>query len=579
MVIPAISLEHYITALRRMNVAVIFLDERKYKGEDPQIIFETLNSLGKPLSLSDLIRNYILLDMPSDRQYDTYEEKWFPKIEAVLKEKTSMFFRDYLQYKKSATVKVVSDNNTKEIYKIFKDFVEERFKENDIIQEKFEVINNFIDDIIPYVKCYKWIITEIVNDSISLDTKNDKEIKELLRNIFFDIKSEAFKPFVLGLLHYHQVGVNNVRISDELIIDVLKTIRTYLIRRRIAGLAQGENLNIVVLCKHINKLAKYEDSILNLLTNMFYRMRLPNDNEISLTLKNLDFYQELKNYSKFILGKVEEYNAKTPVDFRKSEITIEHIMPQKLDEIWQDELGQDCEKIHQKYKHNIGNLILTEFNSEIGNKSFNLKKAKIKASSLFYRLDIIEKERWDENSIKEHQTKMIEWILQTFPLSDNYKTRENWNTSMIDKETSSFSPLDKEAPGLAEGNKPKEIKIGNKIVKVKTWQDVFLEFLYYLKHNDYSAFEEIILNQSNLFNKKEPVIIKWEDLKPQIDSRNELRSRYKNLDGEYYYEVRNLNDDELFVHVNMSASSCIARVYNIMNRFGMMEDFFTIVLK
>jgi len=187
---PEVGFDHYITAIQRMNVAVIFLDERPYKGEDPQIIFETLNSLGKPLTLSDLVRNFILLNMESKNQSDIYEAEWHPKIEKELDENTSKFFRDYLQYKTTRSLKVVKDSNTKELYQEFKDFVQKSFKNYD----------TFITDIIRYVKCYKWIITEINNDTISNDNDNNNEIKELLRNIFHDIKSEAFKPIVLGLL-------------------------------------------------------------------------------------------------------------------------------------------------------------------------------------------------------------------------------------------------------------------------------------------------------------------------------------------------------------------------------------------
>ena len=120
---PQVKFEQYIIAIQRMNVAVIFLDERPFKGEDPQIIFETLNSLGKPLTLSDLVRNFVLLNMESDKQSDIYEKTWHPKIEEILYENTSKFFRDYLQYKTASSLKVVSDNNTKELYQQFKDFV------------------------------------------------------------------------------------------------------------------------------------------------------------------------------------------------------------------------------------------------------------------------------------------------------------------------------------------------------------------------------------------------------------------------------------------------------------------------
>lgn len=122
-----------------------------------------------------------------------------------MNENSSKFFRDYLQYKTASSLKVVSDNNTKELYQQFKDFVEENFEDH----------NNFVNDIVRFVKCYKWIITEIINESISSNNTKDKEIKELLRNIFHDIKAEAFKPFVLGLLEYHQYTVNNVKLSDD----------------------------------------------------------------------------------------------------------------------------------------------------------------------------------------------------------------------------------------------------------------------------------------------------------------------------------------------------------------------------
>ena len=167
-----VKFEQYIIAIQRMNVAVIFLDERPFKGEDPQIIFETLNSLGKPLSLSDLVRNFVLLKMDSESQSHIYEKVWHPKIEEVFDNNSSKFFRDYLQYKKAISLKVVSDNNTKELYQQFKDFVDESFEKH----------NDFIDDIVKYVKCYKWIITEINSDIISRDSNNDKELKEVAQN-------------------------------------------------------------------------------------------------------------------------------------------------------------------------------------------------------------------------------------------------------------------------------------------------------------------------------------------------------------------------------------------------------------
>lgn len=563
---PEIDFEHYIIAIQRVNVAVIFLDERPFKGEDPQIIFETLNSLGKPLTLSDLVRNFVLLNMESKHQSEIYEKIWHPKIEEVLNENTSKFFRDYLQYKTNSSLKVVSDNNTKELYQQFKEFVEQNFDNH----------NNFINDIIRYVKCYKWIITEVVADEISTDKFNDKKIKELIRNIFHDIKAEAFKPFVLGLLEYHQYSINNVRLSDEILISSLETIRTFLIRRRILGLTQGENKNIVTLSKRIEEIAKGGISMLSLLVNLFYRLRLPNDTEMKNELTTMNFYDGLKKYSKFILGKIEEHNTKVAVDFRNPKITIEHIMPQKLEESWKVELGEKYQEVHKTYLHNIGNLILTEFNSEIGNKPFEEKKKKLATSSLNYRLDIVNRNTWNEQSIMEHQANMINSFLATFPLPDEYKEKANWNTQS--KENTSFSPLDIDANETAEGNKPVELHIEGNIIKVKTWQDVFIKFLKYLKDSPDYDFGFIMDNQTELF-KREDTIVKWRTLKDIIDTNVDLSSRFKTFDGKVWDKVKDLDDDLIFIHINISASNCMTRIANVMNKFNMDEESVKVLLR
>ena len=563
---PEVDFEHFIIAIQRINVAVIFLDERPFKGEDPQIIFETLNSLGKPLTLSDLVRNFVLLNMESKRQTEIYEKIWHPKIEEVLQENTSKFFRDYLQYKMATSLKVVSDNNTKELYQQFKEFVENKFDEH----------NDFINDIVRYVKYYKWIITEFVTDKISENQSNDKIIKELLRNIFHDIKAEAFKPFVLGLLEYHQYTVNEVRLSDEIFINALESIRTFLIRRRILGLTQGENKNIVVLSRKIETIAKGSISMFDLLTNLFYRLRLPNDNEVKTGLMSMNFYEGLKQYSKFILGKIEEHNTKVAVDFRNPKITIEHIMPQTLEDSWKVELGENWNEIHKNYLQNIGNLILTEFNSEIGNKPFEEKKRKLETSSLNYRLDIIRRNIWNEKSIKEHQENMINWFLETFPLPDLYKEKANWNTQTV--ENTAFSPLDIDAGETAEGNKPIELHIFNEVIKVKSWQDVFIKFLLFLKESPDFDFDFIMDNQTELF-KREETILKWSVLKEIIESNVDLSGRYKTFDGKVWDKVKDLNDDLLFIHINISASACMARISNIMEKFNMDEKSVEIKLR
>ena len=147
------------------------------------------------------------------------------------------------------------------------------------------------------------------------------------------------------MFDFHKKGINEIKLNSHILISTLKTIRTYLIRKRILGLTQGENKNIVQLSSRIEEIAKGEITMIQMLSNMFYKMRIPNDNEIKTELVSLNFYEGAKKYAKFILGKIEEHKTKVSVDFRNPKITIEHIMPQTLEKTWKIDLGdkyKDC---------------------------------------------------------------------------------------------------------------------------------------------------------------------------------------------------------------------------------------------
>jgi hypothetical protein len=185
-------------------------------------------------------------------------------------------------------------------------------------------------------------------------------------------------------------------------------------------------------------------------------------------------------------------------------------------------------------------------------------------------------EKWNEDTIKEHQEKMINYFLETFYLSEPYKSKSNWNTTVT--ESTAFSPLDSDATDLAEGNKPVELRVFDYVIKVKTWQDVFIKFIEQTKHNAKFDFEYILRNQGELFNRNE-TILKWIKLKNIIDDKIELSDRYKTLNGKTWANTTNLTEDELFLHVNISASTCMARITNIMNKFNISDKDVEINLK
>jgi uncharacterized protein with ParB-like and HNH nuclease domain len=566
----------YINALKKVNVACIFLDERPHKGEDPQIIFETLNSLGKPLLLADLIRNYIMLGMPSSDQTESFETIWHPKIEKVFKERSSHFFRDYLQYKKSKYYKVVSDNNTKELYAIFTEFVKETFQDDK---------KAFIADICRYVPIYQWIHEVNPYAKISNNKERNRDIIELLRNIFHDIKADAFKPLVLGILEYHQYGFENIKLSDEQLIEALSVIRTYLIRRRVLRLTQGENKEIARLCDKI----KQNDSLQNdaksemfrLLSKGAYRLRMPNNVEITNELIRIDFYNGLKKYSKLILGKIEEHISKVSVDFRDKAITIEHIMPQSIENSseWKNEIGDGWEEIHKTYLHNIGNLILTEFNNEMGNNSLQKKKEKLSKSNLQYRNDILNRATWNIDDIDGHQKEMINRFLEVFPLPENMQKTENWDANNPSMKSEVFSPLEEDVDDIATNRKPKTILINDELFEISTWQDAYLSFLRWLDANNPIAFSKIV-NQSEggLFS---TLVVTKTNLASIIEETPAMKDRYKRLsDGVVFSQIQEeVEENPIYVFINQSAQYVVLRIRYAMEIADMDEESVTVELK
>ncbi|MDY4245140.1 MAG: DUF262 domain-containing protein [Porphyromonas sp.] len=544
-----LTIKHFITALQRINVVTILLDERPYKGEDPQVIFETLNSLGKPLTLSDLIRNYILLGMPSKEQTEAYDKEWQPKIEQPLGEAyLSKFFRDYLQCWDKKPYKVVNDNNTKELYYQFKEFVEQTFTSRDA----------FIKDIQSYVPCY----LSIIDPSHYEDATSDSEtIRELLCNIFEDITSEAFKPVVLELLHMYQAKAPATTISCALLIETLESIRTYLIRRRVLSLTIGENMNIPLLTSYLPAVANQQTSLMDVLTNQFYQLRLPNDKEIRDTLERIAFYKDLRSYSKFILGKMEEQHTKVAVPFKNKDITIEHIMPQTLNEVWRSELGEEhAEEVHQHYLHNIGNLILTEFNSEMGNKSFADKKSRLATSTIRYSHDICQYEQWCEASILDHQDRMISLFLDTFALPEEYKLANNWRDASKQTTEMLFYPLESD-PTILTKRKPKEIVLFGSKIEVKSWRTLLLLFFKNLFDQHPQVKSILFDNQKEVLGRADALIL-WKDLKSKPVSYRHL---HKTIDNKHCYNATdNIADDCICINATLNTQALIDRIARVM---------------
>lgn len=318
------------------------------KGIDnPQMIFESMNSTGLDLSQADLIRNYILMGQEIKLQNHLYEKYWYPMEQSYGNEYTAAFnafMRDYL------SVKIGSIPRMDKVYEEFKQYVQGS-KSSDSIEE-------IVADIYSFSNYYVHMVFHRLED---------KELQQAFKNIS-RLKVDVSYPFLLPV--YNDFKENFI--SKEVFIEILYLVESYVFRRAICGIPTNSlNKTFATLYKAISK-----DNYLESLKATFILMdgykRFPDDVEFEKEMVAKDVYNfRSRNY---LLNKLENEGRKELVN--TDDYTIEHVMPQNesLSNEWKVMLGEKWKEIHQTYLHTIGNLTLTGYNSELSNKPFEIKK-------------------------------------------------------------------------------------------------------------------------------------------------------------------------------------------------------------
>jgi len=374
--------------LAKFSVVTIELEPERNRWENPQEVFESMNSLGKPLSLADLVRNYLLLGKRADEQEKLYKNYWL-HIEKQLPKQVSNFIRDFMQLKAEKAFKKATATNYKELYADFKDLF------------KSEKVESLLNELNIYSNYYSYIVLGKPTGSL----KVDKRLEDL-RTIDVTIAHS----FLLSLLNYWKAE----KLSEQDLIDVLDVLIVYFIRRRILKLTQGENKNFPGLVKIINEIIdapNKKQTMFNILANQENSMRLPNDSEVRNELMTMNFY----NYkqAQFILSLVEEKITKSRPDKNDPALQKEHIMPQSLNNVWKEDLGDNFENIHQTLVNNIGNITLIRHNQELGNKSFAEKKEiyKNNAGLQIAQRQITNRFTWNKTSIEKRRKWIVDCII------------------------------------------------------------------------------------------------------------------------------------------------------------------------
>lgn len=404
--------------LNKFSTVTIQLEPEKNSWENPQEVFESMNSLGKPLALADLVRNYLLLGKNANEQDTLYKNYWL-EIEKQLPEQVSNFIRDYMQLKDCKAYKKATSNNYKELYGKFKYL----FKDN--------TTEDLFCELKKFSKYYSWIVTGAASTSLIIDKKlNDLRI----------INTTVIYSFLLKLINLWQ----NAKLSENDLAKILDALIIYFLRRKILQLTQGENKVFPELVKKmsIDFLAAPDKNVamFEILAGQEYSVRLPNDIEVKNGLDCMNFYSF--QHGKFVLSLIEEKLTKFRPDRHDKLLQMEHIMPQSLTDAWKQELGEDFRNIHQEFLDNIGNLTLIRHNQELGNKSFDEKKKVYEnnAGLQIAKTEIINRTSWNKKSIQNRKTWIVNYILENIlPLPENMQKSNNYTES--DRRRLSFIDL------------------------------------------------------------------------------------------------------------------------------------------
>lgn len=385
------QIDEIYAGIFKLSLVSISLDK---DSDNPQMIFESMNSTGKDLSQTDLLRNYLLMDLTPEKQTRLYKTYWKPMEELFGEDiykndlnKFDYFIRDFLTLK-SDTGYICKINN---VYENFKRY----YLDNNC--EKFAVLK----DLFTYAKYYA---------CIDLLQENDDELK-LYWQEFKKLDSHVVYPFLLKLYDDYSCQI----LIKEDFKKILQVVISYLWRRAICEIPTNSlSKTFATLYQAVDK-EDYVNSIIKAFVFKSSYKRFPSDYEVREKLQTKDIYHF--RLRKYLLEALENYYHKEPIDLNTANYTIEHIMPQNIEHnlSWQQMLGEDWQEVHSLYLHSLGNLTITGYNAEMSNKSFVEKvngESGFKHSHLKLNESIAQSDVWNKKAIQRRTNILTDIILK-----------------------------------------------------------------------------------------------------------------------------------------------------------------------
>ena len=371
-----------------LTVAVIQLDD----NDNAQEIFERINSTGIPLSLSDKIRNFVLMtEVDQDRLYESY---WLKAEQILSRDQLEGFFLDYLNFK--------MDGFTKEstAYDDFKAlYVRGRYTNETMLGE-----------ILHYAQQYHAFYC---GDKLHLSNEANQFLDSLRK-----LNQTTVYIFLFSVFDDFEAGV----IDDETLCKVLRLLLNYSIHRLICEVGSNSLRGLYktlygrVFNRSENK-NNYYDAIVSFLLQLTSKDVMPSDAEFVVALKERNLYRK-NALCKYLLVAIENQGKE---QIKTDALTIEHIMPQNknLSTAWQKMLGSDWELVRERYLHTLGNLTLTGYNSELGDLPFAEKLDMLSDKNTHVTVlysDVKDKTEWNAQTIEARSERLSKTVLKLFPI-------------------------------------------------------------------------------------------------------------------------------------------------------------------
>lgn len=488
----SLSPEQIYAGVQKLEIVYIELNEQK---ENPQLIFESLNSTGLDLTQADLIRNYLLMGKEYYTQEALYNKYWL-KLEKMLPDAMiSDYIRDYL------TLKTGTIPNKDDVYSSFKGYYQEL--------ENYDS-EGFLEELTTYGEYYSWF---------KFCNCPDVNINQRLLHLQ-KLKSTVVYPFLLSVFADCYVYHN---IESVQVCQTMDVILSYVVRRLLCEMPTNAlNKVFATMAKDVERFSGMElsEKVTCVLSGKKGKVIFPNDNILKEHMMTRNAYKF--PHIKFVLEQIERNKSKETVTF--DSLTIEHIMPQTLTAKWKIDLGKRAQEIYDKYLHCLGNLTLSGYNSELSNASFNEKQVLYNQSNICITKSIAQYDHWGENEILNRGETLIEDIKKI------WKCPDMLNNINLDVDTRTEFDFTDEVN--VTGRTPAEVEIIGEVFSVTSWRDFMKKVCEFLYEYDAQIFRS--LTKHNDFKGKSIRIID--------DNNSNMRSPLKIAEGLYIETNRSAND-------------------------------------